>query len=130
MSSDVTIKITGLWKRYGLPVPRFVQKGLNLIKRRSRGYEEDRWALKDVNLEVRRGETLGIVGRNGAGKSTLLKVLAGVTAPTKGRVEIWPHLPDDRIERRASHRTDGSGKCPPSRRCNGALQNGNRTYLT
>jgi homopolymeric O-antigen transport system ATP-binding protein len=92
MPSDVTIKITGLWKRYGLPVPRFVQKGLNLIKRKSRGYEEDRWALKDVNLEVRRGETLGIVGRNGAGKSTLLKVLAGVTAPTKGRVEIFGRI--------------------------------------
>ncbi len=92
MSSDVTIKITGLWKRYGLPVPRFVQKGLNLIKRRSSGYQEERWALKDVNLEVRRGETLGIVGRNGAGKSTLLKVLAGVTTPTKGRVEIFGRI--------------------------------------
>ncbi len=89
MSSDVTIRINGLWKRYGLPMPRFVQKGINLIKGRKPDYEdEDWWALRDISLEIRRGETLGIVGRNGAGKSTLLKVLAGVTAPTKGRVEI------------------------------------------
>jgi lipopolysaccharide transport system ATP-binding protein len=47
------------------------------------------WALKDVNLEVKRGEILGIVGRNGAGKSTLLKVLTRITKPTHGRARIW-----------------------------------------
>jgi lipopolysaccharide transport system ATP-binding protein len=89
MSSDVTIRISGLWKRYGLPMPQFIHRGINLIKGRAPDYEDgDWWALKDVSLEVRRGETLGIVGRNGAGKSTLLKVLAGVTTPTRGRVEI------------------------------------------
>lgn len=44
------------------------------------------WALKDINLEVKEGEILGIVGRNGAGKSTLLKLLSRVTAPTTGRI--------------------------------------------
>jgi lipopolysaccharide transport system ATP-binding protein len=46
------------------------------------------WALRNVNLELRQGDALGIVGRNGAGKSTLLKVLSHITEPTEGRVEV------------------------------------------
>ncbi len=91
MSGDTVIKIDGLWKRYGLPIPDVfgkVRSFLGNSKSAPRNGDARDWALRDLNLEVRRGETLGIVGRNGAGKSTLLKVLAGVTAPTKGRVEI------------------------------------------
>lgn len=46
------------------------------------------WALRDVHLDVRQGEVLGIIGRNGAGKSTFLKVLAGITEPTEGYADI------------------------------------------
>ncbi|MBE2289170.1 MAG: ABC transporter ATP-binding protein [Chitinophagaceae bacterium] len=46
------------------------------------------WALKDINFEIKRGDTLGIIGKNGAGKSTLLKLLSRVTGPTTGQIKI------------------------------------------
>ena len=46
------------------------------------------WALKDINLEVKSGEVLGIIGKNGAGKSTLLKLLSRVTSPTTGEIKV------------------------------------------
>ena len=50
------------------------------------------WALKDVNLEVEPGTTLGVMGRNGAGKSTLLSIISGVLQPTTGEVEVRGRL--------------------------------------
>jgi lipopolysaccharide transport system ATP-binding protein len=50
------------------------------------------WALKDVSFDVRRGESVGIIGRNGAGKSTLLKLLSRITGPTRGSIQLRGRL--------------------------------------
>lgn len=55
---------------------------------RSRGIAEEFWAVRDVTFGVRRGETLGLVGRNGAGKSTLLKLVTRVLEPSSGSVSV------------------------------------------
>jgi lipopolysaccharide transport system ATP-binding protein len=46
------------------------------------------WALKDLNLEIKQGDRVGIIGKNGAGKSTLLKILSRITTPTEGTIKI------------------------------------------
>src|SRR6266704_3354404 len=53
-----------------------------------RSHPETFWALKEVSLDVREGEVLGLIGRNGAGKTTLLKILSRITRPTGGWAEI------------------------------------------
>jgi lipopolysaccharide transport system ATP-binding protein len=67
-----------------------VTRWSNLIFKPSKknNHKEDFWALKDINLEVKQGDRLGLVGANGAGKSTLLKVLSQITEPTNGIVRV------------------------------------------
>jgi lipopolysaccharide transport system ATP-binding protein len=49
---------------------------------------EDFWALRDINIEIKQGDRIGIIGRNGAGKSTLLKILSRIVTPSSGRIKI------------------------------------------
>ena len=63
----------------------FLRSPLSVLRRKR---EETFWALKDVSLDVKEGEVLGLIGRNGAGKTTLLKILSRITKPTTGWAEI------------------------------------------
>ncbi|MDQ2784301.1 MAG: ABC transporter ATP-binding protein [Chloroflexota bacterium] len=56
---------------------------------RNTGKREDFWALKDINLTVYPGDSVGIVGRNGSGKSTLLKLIAGLMQPSSGSITVY-----------------------------------------
>ncbi|MCR5323415.1 MAG: ABC transporter ATP-binding protein [Lachnospiraceae bacterium] len=101
--SDIAIKIENLKKQYRLGAigGRTLNAELQSWWARKRGkedpnlkigqdssnYGETFWALKGINLEIKKGEAVGIIGANGAGKSTLLKILSRVTAPTEG--DIW-----------------------------------------
>jgi lipopolysaccharide transport system ATP-binding protein len=87
MSSELLISAQNLSKQYHIyekPQDRLLQ----ILMRGRKQYYRDFWALKDVNFEVKRGETIGIVGRNGSGKSTLLQLLCGTLHPTTGGVEV------------------------------------------
>jgi lipopolysaccharide transport system ATP-binding protein len=90
MDENVAIKVEGLFKQYGLPLIAAVKRVAKGIVRHGRenGHHVRPWVLDDVSFEIRRGETLGVIGRNGSGKSTLLKLLAGVTPITKGSIYV------------------------------------------
>ncbi|WP_343293742.1 ABC transporter ATP-binding protein [Vandammella animalimorsus] len=94
MSSEVAIKVENLKKCYQIyeqPRDRLKQFILPRLQRllwqQPQQYYREFWALKGVTLDVRKGETVGILGRNGSGKSTLLQIITGTLAPTSGWVE-------------------------------------------
>lgn len=86
MSSDVAIRVARLSKNFQI-YEKPEHRLLELISFGRVQWHREFTALKDVSLEVRRGETVGIVGRNGCGKSTLLQVICGILQPSAGTVE-------------------------------------------
>lgn len=93
MSSDIAIKVENLSKCYQIyDAPRdrlkqFVLPPLQtILGGDGKKYYREFWALRDVSFEVRRGETVGIIGRNGSGKSTLLQMICGTLTPTSGNI--------------------------------------------
>lgn len=94
MSSDIAIKVENLSKCYQIydkPRDRLLQGIMpslqHLVGRQPKQYYREFWALKDVSFEVKKGETVGIVGRNGSGKSTLLQMICGTLTPTSGSIQ-------------------------------------------
>ncbi|WP_377806415.1 ABC transporter ATP-binding protein (plasmid) [Azospirillum sp. A29] len=85
--TPVVIRAEGLGKAYAIfkrPQDRLKQ----MLVRGRRKYYDEYWALRGVDLEVRRGETVGLIGRNGSGKSTFLQLLCGTLTPTSGRIAV------------------------------------------
>lgn len=84
---DITISLKNIsksYKMYNSPAEK-LKEMFHPFKKK---YHRDFWALRDVSFDVRKGETLGIIGRNGSGKSTLLKILCGVLQPNAGDVKV------------------------------------------
>jgi lipopolysaccharide transport system ATP-binding protein len=84
--------ISKCYQIYDYPQDRLKQSVVprlqRLLGRSPKQYFRRFWALKDASFEVRRGETVGIIGRNGSGKSTLLQMICGTLAPTQGTVSV------------------------------------------
>ena len=86
MGEQIAISLKNIskcYKRYASPVDRLKEL---LLPHKSRAVEF--WALRDINLDIYQGETLGIVGQNGSGKSTLLQIIAGTLTPSQGEAAV------------------------------------------
>ena len=91
-SEEIAVRVADLSKLYEIynrPQDRLKQSILSPIAkvdpaRPPNNYYQEFWALKDISFEVKKGETVGIIGRNGSGKSTLLQIICGTLAPTSG----------------------------------------------
>jgi ABC-2 type transport system ATP-binding protein/lipopolysaccharide transport system ATP-binding protein len=88
--NDSVIALSGVAVRYRVPTEQIGTLKEHVIRMLQGRRVEYRafWALNGIDLEIHRGESVGIIGRNGAGKSTLLKVIAHVLRPTRGRVWV------------------------------------------
>jgi ABC-type polysaccharide/polyol phosphate transport system ATPase subunit len=88
MNSQIAIRLTRLSKRYILhhQKPTLVE---NVFKFRRK---EEIWALRNIDLEIIKGEKIAIIGDNGSGKTTMLKIITGVTSPTEGKVTVKGRL--------------------------------------
>ena len=83
----IAIKVEGLSKTYKLydkPIDR-LKEALHVSKK---NYHKEFYALRDISFEIKKGETIGIIGTNGSGKSTLLKILTGVLNATTGTIDV------------------------------------------
>jgi ABC-2 type transport system ATP-binding protein len=86
VNSPTIVSVDGVSKRFIVNSQKsFKERVLNA--RAGRKHKQDFWALRDINLEIETGSTVGLVGHNGSGKSTLLKVIGGIIGPTTGTVK-------------------------------------------
>ena len=87
MDKNLAISVQGVSKIYNLydkPIDR-LKEAVSLTHK---SYHRDFFALSDISFDVKKGETVGIIGTNGSGKSTILKIITGVLSPTTGTAEV------------------------------------------
>jgi lipopolysaccharide transport system ATP-binding protein len=87
MNNDIAIKVENITKTYRLYDNHSdrVKEAFHPLRKK---YHHNFSALSNVDFEVRKGETLGIIGRNGSGKSTLLQIVCGILQPTSGNIQV------------------------------------------
>lgn len=89
--ANTIIKVENLGKKYVIGEKQAyysLRDSISNIFSGKKKKNEEFWALKDINFEIKQGESVGIIGRNGAGKSTLLKILSRITPPTTGKITL------------------------------------------
>ena len=93
MSYENIIELSNVWKKYSMSdiFHRSLREDImNIFSRQSdkKLKQDEFWALKNINISLKRGECIGLYGPNGAGKSTILKLIAHVTYPTLGTIKV------------------------------------------
>ena len=85
MDNVISVKdLSKVYRLYDKPIDR-LKESLNIFHK---SYHKEYYALNNLSFDIKRGETVGIIGINGAGKSTLLKIITGVLTPTGGNIEV------------------------------------------
>lgn len=96
MDEDVVIKVDNVSKKFTRSIKRSMLYGSSDISKSMLGKKPDTsklrkgefWSLQDISFELKKGESLGIVGQNGSGKTTLLRILNGIFPPDKGKIQV------------------------------------------
>jgi len=85
--NNIAISLKNVSKKYPIYDSPF-QKLKEAVLKGTRRYHREFWALRNINLEIPKGVTLGILGQNGSGKTTLLQLLAGIMNPSSGDIKV------------------------------------------
>ena len=108
MKQDNVIEVKNVKKKFKV----FYDKGTSLKEKllfQKRNHYEERWVLKGINLEIKKGEAVGLIGKNGCGKSTTLKLISRIMYPTEGTIEVKGRV-SSLLELGAGFHPDMSGR--------------------